>query len=204
MVHQRTAESGVPAQRLLLSARGDAVKMQAVFDSLPGVEARTLNGFWRGEELPSGHLLDGLLAALGWAGKRFHADGSVDPLVFERGRHVFSVHPWLPARMVRLVLRWPRSMKSAPVLATARLALPALRTRQPRARLDRIDAHGAATAAIAYLDAPIIDELRGVDDGLVAGRMAMPGMAQPSFFLLHRVTDEETRTGSSARDPRGR
>ena len=54
----------------------------AFFDSLPAVRPDDMTGEWRGTELPSGHPLDGLLAAYGWYGKRFSDKDRVDPLLF--------------------------------------------------------------------------------------------------------------------------
>jgi hypothetical protein len=174
------------AQGLLLSARGNAKRVQAVFESLPPVEPSALQGFWRGEEFFSGHPFDGLLTALGWAGKRFDADGRVDPLVFGRGGETFAVHPWLPGKAVRLVLAWPSVMKSVAVTRVSGLLLPLLRTASARAHVERVVRDGFETAAIVYEDAAIVDVLRKVADGMVLGRMEMRGMGRPYFFMLRR------------------
>jgi len=54
----------------------------ALFDTLPAVRPEEMLGEWRGEEFPTGHPMDGLLAATGWAGKRFDDADRVHPLLF--------------------------------------------------------------------------------------------------------------------------
>ncbi len=51
----------------------------AFFDTLAPVDGDALPGFWWGSGLPTGHVLDGTLEALGWAGKRFEPGGDAHP-----------------------------------------------------------------------------------------------------------------------------
>ena len=53
----------------------------AIFDSLPPTSVEKMIGTWKGEEFPSGHPNDGLLAESGWFGKRFTDADTVDPLL---------------------------------------------------------------------------------------------------------------------------
>ena len=57
----------------------------ALFDAAPAVDAAAMIGTWRGAELPTGHPLDGLLAASGWWGKQFVDAETVHPLLFPTG-----------------------------------------------------------------------------------------------------------------------
>ncbi|MCH9702917.1 MAG: GXWXG domain-containing protein, partial [Actinomycetia bacterium] len=57
----------------------------ALFDSLPAVDPEFMIGSWHGAELPTGHPLDGMLAASGWWGKAFVDAETVHPLLFPSG-----------------------------------------------------------------------------------------------------------------------
>lgn len=65
-------------------------KKIAWLGSLPPVLSAELTGVWRGEGIPSGHPLDGVLENLQWFGKRFPPDFRADALLFQ----------WRPARLV--------------------------------------------------------------------------------------------------------
>nr|WP_247750513.1 GXWXG domain-containing protein [Rhizobium sp. 16-449-1b] len=54
------------------------------FQTLPSVLITDIVGPWRGEGIPSGHPLDGLLENLNWFGKHFHANLTADALLFQR------------------------------------------------------------------------------------------------------------------------
>lgn len=60
------------------------------FSNLPPVLPAEMIGIWRGEGVPSGHPLDGVLENLQWFGKRFHHDLRADALLFQ----------WRPGRLV--------------------------------------------------------------------------------------------------------
>lgn len=51
----------------------------ALFDSLPAVGTGAMIGTWHGAEVPTGHRLDGMLAASGWWGKQFVDGEHVHP-----------------------------------------------------------------------------------------------------------------------------
>lgn len=163
----------------------DADAALRFFDGLAVVEADAMFGAWRGEEVTSGHPLDGGLCAYGWQGKRFDDAEHVHPLVFGRGRRPFSVRPRWVLPGVPLLMRWP-VLKTAPVAAIVRLVLPLLATRRPRARLRMLQFRGRITAAMLYDDVPIVDVFRRVDERTVLGLMELKGMDRPYFFLLRR------------------
>jgi len=156
----------------------------ALFDSLPAVPIEDLSGRWRGRELRTGHRLDGLLEASGWWGKQFDGADAVHPLLFT-GAHgdLFAVDP----RRVPLGLA---HVLPASVVARGRAALPllqpALRTREHRARLRRVEHRGVVTAAMVYDHLPIIDVFRRASEDTVLGLMDMRHDPRPYFFVLQR------------------
>lgn len=156
----------------------------ALFDRLPAVRAEELRGRWRGRELRTGHPMDGLLEASGWYGKQFDGVDAVHPLLFSDGKgEVFAVDP----RRVPLGLA---DRVSSATVAKGRGMLgalkPALRTRQPRARLRDLEHRGVVSAAMVYDHLPIIDVFRRVDADTVLGVMDMRQMPEPYFFVLTR------------------
>lgn len=166
-------EGGVSASRAL-----------AVFDSLPAVALKGMAGRWVGAEAPTGHVLDGLLGAYGWRGKRFSGDNDADPLIFARGNAMFHVKPSLIP--LGLALTFPRLVRRRPVVAAGRLLLPLLSTRRPQARLRLVDYRGVPTATMIYDDKPIHDHFRRLDDDTLLGAMDLRGVSEPFFFLLRR------------------
>jgi hypothetical protein len=76
----------------------------AMFDAAEAVDPDFMIGTWRGAELPTGHPLDGLLAASGWWGKQFVDADTVHPLVFRAGATRWAMNPGLvPMRLGRAV-----------------------------------------------------------------------------------------------------
>ena len=67
----------------------------ALFDSRPAVEPESMLGSWHGAELPTGHPLDGMLAASGWWGKHFRDSEYVHPLLFPTadGSALWALNP---------------------------------------------------------------------------------------------------------------
>jgi hypothetical protein len=155
------------------------------FDSLDVVAADAMLGAWHGEEVPSGHPLDGALAAYGWRGKRFDDAERVHPLVFEAGARQYSVRPRWVFPGVPLLLRWP-ALKKPPLARMVRLLLPLLATATPRARLRMLQFRGRLSAAMLYDEVPIVDVFRRIDGDTVLGLMDFKGMEPPYFFLLRR------------------
>lgn len=155
----------------------------AWFDSLePAREAQML-GSWRGEEVETGHPMEGLLASARWHGKRFDGPDAVHPLVHDVplwGRR--SLNPaLLPLRFVTaLPGRDPLLRVVFPLFA------PLLFTSKPRARLRTIRFRGRDHAAMCYDAKPINDVFAQIDDQSVLGWMDFKGMAQPYFFRLVR------------------
>lgn len=157
---------------------------RAGFDSLPPVTLPEVLGDWLGEELPTGHPLDGLLARYGWKGKRLTSADSVDPLVFHRGSGDVAVNPALIPLGVPLA--WPSLARSAVAQRVFRTLLPVLATHRPKARLRAVAHRGQVSTAMIYDDLPIIDHFRKVDRERLLGLMDLRHTDQPYFFLLRR------------------
>lgn len=158
----------------------------ALFDASPAVDADAMIGTWHGAELPTGHPLDGLLAASGWWGKQFVDAETVHPLLFPTGDGgLWALNPLLAFSGLGVVTKLPglrgRNYRSA--ISTAR---PALQTRAPKARLRTTRYRGVDTATMVYDQLPINDVFRRLDDDAVIGAMDLRGSKAPYFFVLRR------------------
>ncbi|MEU2037614.1 DUF4334 domain-containing protein [Nocardia niwae] len=155
-----------------------------LFDRLPAARVEEITtGRWRGEELDTGHPMDGVLVASGWYGKQFDGPDSVHPLLFAAGGTVFPVDPRrVPVALAgRVPLPGVRAVRKAlPVLR------PALRTGKYTARLREIEYRGVTSTAMVYDHLPIIDHFRRADEHTLLGVMDLRGMTEPYFFVLHR------------------
>lgn len=158
---------------------------RAAFDSLAPVTLPDVLGDWLGDELPTGHPLDGLLAGYGWRGKRFTSAEVVDPLRFHQGAGEVAVNPALIP--LNAPLRWPRLARSDPARWAFKTLLPLLATQRPKARLRAVAHRGQISTAMIYDDLPIIDHFRKIDGGQLLGLMDLRHTEQPYFFMLTRV-----------------
>ncbi|MET9024497.1 DUF4334 domain-containing protein [Nocardia sp. NPDC004168] len=172
------------ANELTVTDIRTAQEAWALFDRLPAARVEDVTtGRWRGEELDTGHPMDGVLVASGWYGKQFDGPDSVHPLLFTSGGAVFAVDPRrVPVALAgRVPLPGVRALrKLLPVLR------PALRTRKHTARLREVEYRGVTSAAMVYDHLPIIDHFRRADEHTLLGVMDLRGMAEPYFFVLHR------------------
>jgi hypothetical protein len=155
------------------------------FDGLAPVAVEDLIGAWRGEDLPTGNPLDGLLKKFGWHGKRFDGPDDVHPLVFDagRGRRV-SVNPAFTP--IGLMVRRPRLLHTPLAVGAFRIVRPLVTTRLPKARLRLTEYRGVVTATMCYDRLPIHDAFRRIDDDTLLGAMDLRGLDQPFMFVLHR------------------
>lgn len=158
----------------------------AFYDGLPPVTPEAMTGRWKGGEIATGHLYDGLLGPSGWWGKDFRAADQVDPLLFERGGKLFAGNPALIP--LGLIEHFPRLAKSAPAAMLFRALSPLLKTRKPRARLRSLTYRGMTSAAMIYDSLPIADCFRTVNPDVLLGAMDIRGHAAPYMFTLRRVT----------------
>jgi hypothetical protein len=174
-----------PAQRLAeLEPAAPLADVLAFYDSLPAVMPEEMLGEWKGGEIGTGHLYDGLLGPSGWWGKRFRSVDAVDPLIFERSGKRFAGNPGLMP--LGLIERFPALAKSGPSSALFRFFSPLMRTGKPRARLRLLTYRGVTSAAMIYDQLPIADCFRAVDPDTLIGAMDIRGFDQPYFFTLHR------------------
>ncbi|MEL7416402.1 MAG: DUF4334 domain-containing protein [Pseudomonadota bacterium] len=153
------------------------------FDSLAPAAEDQMLGSWRGEEVPTGHPMDGLLAASSWSGKRFEGPDAVHPLIHQ-------VPVWgersLNPRFLPLGFITSLPARDALLRASFPLLAPLFFTSKPRARLRTIRFRGRDHAAMIYDDKPIHDVFASIDASSVLGWMDFKGMAQPYFFKLTR------------------
>ncbi|MEM1232758.1 MAG: DUF4334 domain-containing protein [Pseudomonadota bacterium] len=159
----------------------DAAK--AWFDGLAPALEEDMIGTWHGEEVPTGHPMDGLLRASSWQGKRFEGSDAVHPLVH-------NVPFWgercLNPRFLPLDFITGLPARDALLRATFPLLAPLFFTARPRARLRTLRFRGREHAAMCYDDKPIHDVFARIDADTVLGWMDAKGMAQPYFFKLTR------------------
>ena len=155
----------------------------AWFDTLEPVETGLLQGKWRGTEMPTGHPMDGMLAASGWWGKDISGTKSVHPLLFaDLFHHVFSGNPgMLP---LRAFMRATRFL----VRVLFILVSPFIHTKKPRASLIGVNYRGKATTAMVYDQLPVMDIFAKIDDHMIVGVTELKWVADMGyFFLLSRV-----------------
>ena len=160
----------------------DALK---VYDELPSVSIDDMLGRWKGFEIKTDHIMDGLLELSGWYGKIFISTEEVYPLVMysEDKRSLWSLNP----KHIPLGVDFPKSK----VLQTMmRLAKPFLRTKRSKARLRMVEHRGKITASMIYDDKAIYDHFAKIDDNTVLGCMDLKGVSQPYFWVMQR--DNET------------
>jgi hypothetical protein len=159
----------------------------AVFDRAEPIDPDYMIGLWQGAEVPTGHPLDGILAASGWWGKEFIDSETVHPLLF-RSRHgtqTWAMNPILVPVQSALKVRMPTFVM--PLLRPTIAALrPALQTRRARARLRSTTYRGESTAAMVYDQQPVTDVFRRVAADVILGAMDLRGSPQPYFFVLRR------------------
>lgn len=160
----------------------------ALFDASAPVAPDELTGVWRGAELPTGNMMDGLLEATGWYGKRFTSPEEVDPLLFfgPRGKLV-RVNPALmpmgaPPQVFELTKAARRAVR--PVVAS-------LRTFRPAARLREVRYCGVVSTAMLYDDLPILDHFRRLNQTTLIGAMDYRKNPDPLFFTLRAVPAEK-------------
>ena len=158
----------------------------AWFASLPSVLPVEMTGIWRGEGIPSGHPLDGVLENLQWFGKRFHADLRADALLFQwRPGRLVAIEPaFFPIRIAICLNRFGKTTVARNWLFHFHRMVLAKRT-TASVKLRTIE--GAETAAMVYDRQPIVDVFRRIASNEVAGMMVVEGDHRRFFFRLRRV-----------------
>ncbi|MBX5165450.1 MULTISPECIES: GXWXG domain-containing protein [unclassified Rhizobium] len=158
----------------------------AWFDGLPPVLPAEMVGLWRGEGIPSGHPLDGVLENLQWFGKRFHPDLRADALLFQwRPGRLVPIEPsFFPIRLSLRLARFGRSFVARNWFSYLQKAFRARGT-TASVKLQAVDVE--ETAAMVYDRQPIVDYFRRIGDDELAGMMVVEGDDRRYFFRLRRV-----------------
>ena len=162
-----------------------------MFDTLDPVNPDELVGIWRGDEIATGHPMDGLLGAMGWFGKEFRGKDEVYPLLMA-GSHgeTFSINPGLLPLSV--FMSAPRAL----IKVLFSVVSPLVHTRKGRASLCVQEFHGKRTAAMRYDQKPIIDAFARFGDDSVLGVTDFGRMSTRNyFFTLTKVAAQEARGG---------
>ena len=159
----------------------------AIFDAAEAVDPGFMIGTWHGAELPTGHPLDGLLAATGWWGKQFVDAETVHPLLFPTrdGSALWAFNPALAFSVLGISTKLP-VLKTRSFLGPINLMAPLLRTRSARARLRTTRYRGTDSATMIYDQAPVNDVFRRISGDAVIGAMDLRGSDRPYFFVLYR------------------
>lgn len=157
----------------------------ALFDSLAPVDLAFMFGRWKGQEVTTGHPMDGLLNLANWYGKEFVSPECVHPLLFSSSSgEVFKIAP--NPQMMKLALGLP--IPENGVVKSASMLLTSLfKTEVSQARLRMMEHRGKLSATMIYDHLPIYDIFRKVDEHTVLGLMDYKEIQQPFFFGLKRV-----------------
>ena len=159
------------------------------FDSLDTVNLEDTYGLWKGEELKTGHPMEGLLTASSWYGKKFIDNEHVHPLVFQKeDGFLFAGNPGRVS-LDPILSKLPKTYVSL----FMKLARPFIITKKSRARLRLVDYRGKASASMIYDQKPIIDIFRKVDEDTMLGVMDIKNFPSEKsyFFYLKRVQKQE-------------
>jgi hypothetical protein len=172
---------------VLPDAPTSAADALARFDAAPAVDPDFMIGTWHGDELPTGHPLDGMLAASGWWGKQFVDAETVHPLLFPTrdGSALWALNPVLAFGGLGVATKIP-ALKRQNLGGLISALDPILRTRTAKARLRTTRYRDVDTATMIYDQLPINDVFRRIDDRTVLGAMDLRGLARPYFFVLRR------------------
>lgn len=159
----------------------------ALFDEAEPVSQEFMIGTWHGDELPTGHPLDGMLAASGWWGKQFVDTETVHPLLFPTrdGSALWAMNPALAFTGLGVVTKIP-VLKRGPLSGPVSLLRPIVGTKTPKARLRTTEYRGRDSATMIYDQVPINDVFRKLSDDAVIGAMDLRGSRRPYFFVLRR------------------
>jgi|SRR5690625_3409892 len=153
----------------------------AFFDSLEPINITGMVGIWKGQELKTGHPMEGILEAANWYGKVFEDKDHVFPLVFETSSH--KLYAGNPGKIYFKNLQKNLSPKAVSVLFP--IISPFIKTKKSKARLRMMNYRGKTTAAMFYDQLAIIDVFRKVDDDTVMGIMdCKHDSSDKSFFFI--------------------
>ncbi|WP_175074842.1 DUF4334 domain-containing protein [Terribacillus sp. AE2B 122] len=160
----------------------------AFYDQLDIVEPEEMIGMWKGDEIVTGHPLEGLLTASGWYGKEFIDEEHVHPLVFKKNNEVlYTISPnLLPLNLLMQRLQHiPKKILSSSMT----ILRPILKTNKSAARLRKVNHRGKVTSAMIYDNKGIIDVFRKIDENTLLGIMDIKEQFpdESFFFILRKV-----------------
>jgi len=166
-------------ETLLSEKKATSEDALLIFDSLESIKPDFMFGEWRGDEIFTGHPMEGNLQRGGWAGKEFKSPEEVSPLVYyanEQRNDTFWVDPYVHFKN--------RSEGSKDVfIGTIR---DKVETNEYKARLRQIIYRGKIETAMIYDNLPIHDIFKKIDENTVLGVMDYKIIPQPYFFILKR------------------
>ncbi len=157
----------------------------AFFDQLEAVELYEMWGLWKGEEIKTGHPIEGILHAAGWYGKQFLNEEHVHPLMMKTENGVlFPINP----AFIPLKIPFDNIPKNL-ITPAMKLFRPVLKTKNSAARLRQIVYRGKTSAAMVYDKKEIIDIFRKVDANTLMCVMDSKQLqdGKPYFFVLRKV-----------------
>jgi|SRR5690242_4196051 GXWXG protein/uncharacterized protein DUF4334 len=174
-------------QELLPSVPTTTDEALEVFDAAEAVDPTFMIGTWHGAEVPTGHPMDGLLAASGWWGKRFVDAETVHPLLFRTMNNsgLWALNPAVAFAGLGVTAKLPQ-LRALPMSGAIAALRPVVQTRSAKARLRTTRYRGTDTATMIYDQLPINDVFHRLSDDAVIGAMDLRGSRRPYFFVLHR------------------
>lgn len=160
----------------------------AFYDQLDIVEPEEMIGMWKGDEIVTGHPLEGLLTASGWYGKEFIDEEHVHPLVFKKSNEVlYTISPNLLP--FNFLLQNSQNIPKKILSSSMTILRPILKTNKSAARLRKVNHRGKVTSAMIYDNKGIIDVFRKIDENTLLGIMDIKEQFpdESFFFILRKV-----------------
>ncbi|PAD19669.1 DUF4334 domain-containing protein [Terribacillus saccharophilus] len=160
----------------------------AFYDQLDIVEPEQMIGMWKGEEIVTGHPLEGLLTASGWYGKEFIDEEHVHPLIFKKSNGVlYTISPSLLP--LNLLLQSLKNIPKQILSPSMTILRPILNTNKSAARLRKVNHRGKVTSAMIYDNKGIIDIFRKIDENTLLGIMDIKEQSSDKtfFFILRKA-----------------
>jgi hypothetical protein len=160
----------------------------AFYDQLDSVEPEEMIGMWKGEEIVTGHPLEGLLTSSGWYGKEFIDEEHVHPLIFTKSNGVlYTINPSLLP--INLLLQSLQNIPKKILSPSMTILRPILNMNKSAARLRKVSYRGKVTSAMIYDNKGIIDVFRKVDDNTLLGIMDIKEQSSDKtfFFILRKA-----------------
>lgn len=153
---------------------------QQLFNKLETVSIEFMIGKWKGDEILTGHPMNGFLASSGWYGKIFESAEKVHPLIFytdAKRTETFIANPTDFMAWVN------KNTKNDLFLGDFRKEME---TTEFKARLRRTEFRSTISATMIYDELPINDIFKKIDENTVLGIMDLKNGPENYFFILER------------------